>query len=216
MRTYFSNRFAPIRPRLASVFRAAISHWHSRRFMGKKPAIIFTDIFKRREWGGEESASGTGSTQNQTAGLRAKPPEFLRDLAVDSLLDAPCGDYFWMRLIDLPIKRYMGIDIVPALIESNCNLYSTDRTSFRCVDLILDSLPPADFILCRDYLVHFSYRNIWAAFRNFKASGAKYLATTTFPSHTLNTDCFAGHWRPLNLQCAPFFLPEPDHLMIEG
>jgi hypothetical protein len=76
-------------------------------------------------------------------------------------------------------------------------------------------LPQADVILCRDCLVHFSFANIIAAFRTIKASGARYLLTTTFPDRQVNKDIVDGDWRPLNLERAPFLLPAPQSVLLE-
>jgi hypothetical protein len=44
---------------------------------------------------------------------------------------------------------------------------------------------------------------------NFKASGAKYLLTTSFTGHDSNVDIATGLWRPINLEAAPINLPPP-------
>ena len=47
------------------------------------------------------------------------------------------------------------------------------------------------------------------AIENIKASGSKYLASTSFVKHINNTDTTVGAWRPLNLTKPPFNLPAP-------
>jgi hypothetical protein len=49
-----------------------------------------------------------------------------------------------------------------------------------------------------------------------RASGARYLITTTFPEHAENADVADGDWRPLNLERAPFRLPPPAAVLVEG
>ncbi|MGH8527432.1 MAG: class I SAM-dependent methyltransferase, partial [Gammaproteobacteria bacterium] len=51
---------------------------------------------------------------------------------------------------------------------------------------------------------------------NIGRTGSRFLLTTTFPDHPLNVDIQTGEWRTLNLQCAPFNLPEPLELIVEG
>jgi len=79
-----------------------------------------------------------------------------------------------------------------------------------------DSLPSADVILCRDCLVHFAFADIWRALRNFRASGARYLLTTTFLEHEQNEDIEDGDWRMLNLRRPPFDFAAPFDVLIEG
>jgi predicted AAA+ superfamily ATPase len=64
--------------------------------------------------------------------------------------------------------------------------------------------------------MHFSFRDIFAALKNFRASGAKYLLTTTSPGIDVNVDIETGSWRYLNLQTPPFNFPEPLQLIEES
>jgi hypothetical protein len=49
-----------------------------------------------------------------------------------------------------------------------------------------------------------------------RASGARYLITTTFLEREANADVVDGNWRPLNLERAPFGFPPPAAVLIEG
>ena len=66
--------------------------------------------------------SGTGSTPERTVNVRAAILSLLLSLNVSSILDAPCGDLSWMRLMlpDFATHRisYTGVDIVRPLIRS--------------------------------------------------------------------------------------------------
>jgi SAM-dependent methyltransferase len=166
-------------------------------------------------WFDAESRSGTGSSLDATAQLRASLPPLLRRLNARCLLDVPCGDFNWMRHVDLSGIDYTGGDIVESMIEVNRERYATPSRRFVTVDITSGSLPDADVILCRDCLVHFSFANIMAAFRTMKASGARYLLTTTFPSRRDNKDIVDGDWRPLNLAESPFLLPAPQSVILE-
>lgn len=65
------------------------------------------------------SYSGPGSTVERTRAIRAALPELLTDLGCDSMVDAPCGDFRWMQEIELPLEKYIGVDVVRELISSN-------------------------------------------------------------------------------------------------
>ena len=50
----------------------------------------------------------------------------LNQLDAKSMLDIPCGDFHWMKEIELPLDHYMGADIVKPLIEENQNRYGSE------------------------------------------------------------------------------------------
>lgn len=168
---------------------------------------IFTHVYELNAWGSAESRSGAGSTRERGSHFRAELLEVLGQFNIASIVDAPCGDFNWMRDV-IGEHDYVGIDIVGELIAANGKRYGSAHRRFLCGDLTRHSLPKADLILSRDCLVHFSYADIWAAISNFRRSGSKYLLTTTFPN-SVNVDIRTGGWRPLNLQAEPFAFPKP-------
>ena len=85
-------------------------------FAGLNLAQRFQRIHDSNLWGAAESVSGLGSEVDATAVLRAELPRMLARLRASSLLDAPCGDAGWINAAN-PGVRYVGVDIVPALIE---------------------------------------------------------------------------------------------------
>src|SRR6478672_5607945 len=140
---------------------------------------IFRRAYRDNIWGDPESVSGPGSGRDRTLAIRDQIPKLLIELRVESLLDAGCGDFNWMKEIQLPVERYVGIDIVPELISHNQTNYGDGRKAFVCGDIARDELMWSDVILCRDCLVHFSFEDVWTALRNFKRSQSLYLLTTT-------------------------------------
>ena len=96
---------------------------------------VFWEIYSGNLWGSAESKSGLGSELAATQEVRALLPRLLAELGVDVLLDVPCGDFNWMRHVDLPVREYIGGDIVPPLIDSL-------RASFR---LNIDALSCSTF-----------------------------------------------------------------------
>jgi hypothetical protein len=176
---------------------------------------IFEHIYKTRGFGGDGSVSGPGSDLSATEVLRHELPILFDQFQIRKLIDAPCGDYNWMRLISKHLVSYVGIDIVPALIDSNNFHYADEKTQFWCSDICEDVLQKADAIMCRDCLVHLANEKALHALQNFKASGSKYLIATTFPQRD-NEDVRTGFWRPTNLAIAPFNLGEPIVIVNEG
>ena len=163
-----------------------------------------------------ESVSGTGSSLDATAKLRAVLPEVLVRLEVRSILDVPCGDWNWMSKVDLPIDHYIGGDIVANIVERNTAQYGRPDVEFRVIDLCTDDLPPADMLFCRDALIHFGERDIWRSIDNVRRAGITWFAATMFIDTSANVDIATGiMWRHVNLLSAPFSFPEPVELLID-
>jgi hypothetical protein len=140
----------------------------------------------------------------------------LREFRIRTLLDVPCGDFHWMKEVDIGTTQYVGADIVVDLIKRNEMQHGNARVRFEKCNLLEDRLPKVDMILCRDCLVHFSYDDVFRALRSICSSGSTYLLTTSFPGRRRNKDIVTGQWRPLNLQVAPIALPAPLRVIDEG
>lgn len=176
----------------------------------------FEKIYFKNKWRGRESRSGTGANLLQTRMIRKELPAILKHINANSLLDIPCGDFNWMREVDLNISAYIGADIVEGIIKVNNQKYRQEHRTFTVLDVTRDELPKVDVILCRDCLGHFSFKDISRAIANIKKSESRYLLTTTLTEHAENVDIITGRWRPLNLQKAPFHWPEPIRTINEG
>jgi len=178
----------------------------------------FRRIFATKGWGGieSESASGPGSCLDQTVVIRRELPGLLKETQTKILLDAPCGDYFWLKEVTLELEMYIGVDIVDEIILENHVKYGGTTRQFMISDITCDNLPYADCILCRDCLDHLSFKDIFSALGNFTRLGAKYLLATTYAERLRNTDITTGEWRPLNLRQPPLLFPAPVRLINEN
>ena len=159
--------------------------------------------------------SGHGSDTKHTRRLVEALPPLLKQFQVATLLDIPCGDFHWMKDVDLTGTKYVGADIVPQLVENNVGRYGSEFRLFRNLDLTGSALPDSDLILCRDCLVHLSFHDVMRALDNICRSDVTYLLTTTYPRKGPNYDIVTGEWRPLNLELPPFSLPVPLALLTE-
>jgi SAM-dependent methyltransferase len=192
--------------------------------MDNKQAIEhFTKIYHSNYWHGIDSRSGTGSDLVTTSVLRPHLVALINTLGIKSMIDAPCGDFFWMKeIIDqFEIDEYLGIDIVKEMIDAVKVEYESvtkkPKRVFKVLNVIEDILPKTDVIFSRDCLVHFSYETARKILKNFVASGSEYVLMTTFLSdERAYPDILDGQWRAINFQLKPFNLPEPERLVIEG
>lgn len=182
----------------------------------RSPTSVFDSIYRTNAWGDQESVSGPGSSMEKTEVVRRILPEVLRETDARVLLDVPCGDFHWMKHVDLGEVAYVGGDIVSDLIQVDEQTYGGDGRSFVVLDVIRDALPEADVLLCRDCLIHLPNHMALEVLANVCASPVRYLLTTTCVDVDENIDIGLGGWRPLNLERPPFSLPPPMALYPEG
>jgi hypothetical protein len=180
-----------------------------------RPEVVFSEIYRRNVWKNSESVSGRGSTLERTRVVREQLPEILKDAGASTLFDAACGDFNWMREVELLGIRYIGADIVRELVERNQSLYGRAGRDFRILDITVDALPKSDVVLCRDCFIHLSFGRIRAAVANFKRSESVFLLATTHTRVKENRDIQTGDWRSVNLQLPPFDFPAPLRLINE-
>ncbi|MEK7163047.1 MAG: methyltransferase domain-containing protein [Patescibacteria group bacterium] len=177
-------------------------------FKGNKKE--FTRIYKTNHWGSNESFSGPGSELRQTIVIREELPILFNEFNIRSMLDIPCGDFNWMKKVNLSLlNQYIGADIVSEVINLNVKKYENDKYKFVELDLIKNNLPKVDLVFCKDCLVHLSFQDIFKAINNIKKSESTYLLLTNFNKEVENIDTRNVKWRPLNFQIPPFNFCDP-------
>jgi len=209
------KEFAKKIPGLSFLYRGLRKKYISFKLKNSNTERIFTDICRSNKWGGEDSISGAGSDLYQTRIIRKELPVLFGVLNISTVLDVPCGDFHWMSKLNIKGVNYTGGDIVEELIRKNREKYERANVHFEHLNLINDKLPKADLVLCRDCFVHFSFKEIFTDLQNICNSEPKFLLTTTFTDRKDNHDILTGQWRTLNLQVAPFGLPEPLEIINE-
>ena len=172
----------------------------------------FSQIYANGIWvahENQESLSGAGSTQMATAELLIRLSSFLREVGCRKLVDIGCGDFNWMRNVEGDFD-YLGIDVVPQVIDANNAKYANDRRRFVCMDATQSAISPGDVALCREVLFHLSFRDGLQLLRNIKAAGFKYVLLTNDKSVWFNSDIHNGDFRRINLLKSPFSFPTPE------
>lgn len=172
----------------------------------------FTEIYEKNLWNSTESVSGMGSELHYAKSISKELPVLLQKYGIESILDIPCGDWNWMKNVDLCGASYIGADIVKPLIDENKSKYP--NVDFRVLDITKDDLPKVDLVFVRDCFGHLTNENVHKALDNIKRSGSKYLLATSFTHYISNTDIEDGGWKPINLMCNPFDL-KPIYLINE-
>jgi len=197
-----------------SLISAIRNRWKLLRLRLTPKSKRFHEIYRTFHWnGGGETLSGAGSTIVATEMIRKELPAYLASVDCRMLLDLGCGDFNWMRMVDLPCK-YIGADIVDDVIKQNQVHYGGQQCSFVVLDGVSESLPlGVDVILCREVLFHLSFADVFALLENVKASDARILVATNMTGVEINRDIFTGGFRPIDLRLPPFNFPAPHHMI---
>lgn len=174
---------------------------------------IFENIIKNKKW--KVHPCGPGSTLEYTTNLRLQLGKILEKHNITSMLDAPCGDYSWMSVTDLPsITTYIGGDIAEFLIKENSEKYP--NINFKIIDLTTDDLPDVDLLFCRDCLLHLSFADIHKVFNKISQSNIKYILLSNFLEDIENyKDIETGKARYINFLEAPFNFEKPIDSIVD-
>lgn len=182
-----------------------------RKFIGVDKQLIFSQHYKTNFWGDQESRSGPGSTLAYTKNVRQILPELLSGLDVKVMLDAPCGDFNWMKEVEFSAgTKYIGCDIVPEMIEDLKIKYGNKNREFNVLDIVGGTIPYADLWLCRDVLFHLDNDDVLHVLKNFIDSDIPWILTSTHIEGNNKRDIQSGDFRLLNLEAAPFNLPKAE------
>tara|TARA_B100001059_G_scaffold214334_1_gene230993 strand:- start:753 stop:1532 length:780 start_codon:yes stop_codon:yes gene_type:complete len=174
----------------------------------------FELIHQTNFWSSNESVSGLGSEHKNTINIKKEIINIINYYKVKSILDAPCGDFNWIKDILNDDLNYLGGDIVKNLIHENLQKSKKKNITFKELDITSDTLPNVDLMLCRDCLIHLSYKKINLFFQNFKKSNIKFLLLTSYKLKDqqikiINSDIPDGEFREIDMSEPPFLLPEP-------
>lgn len=174
---------------------------------------IFENIIKNKKW--KVHPCGPGSTLEYTTNLRLQLGKVLEKHNITSMIDAPCGDYSWMSVTDLPsISTYIGGDIAEFLIEENRQKYT--NVNFQVIDLTNDHLPDVDLLFCRDCLLHLNFDDINKVFNKINQSNIKYIFLSNWFEDAENyKNIITGQSRYINFLEEPFNFEKPIETIVD-
>ncbi|HTM39785.1 MAG TPA: class I SAM-dependent methyltransferase [Terriglobales bacterium] len=142
----------------------------ARSYKNLPTAEVFRRIYAGRAWGADEEQgfnSGTGSRGTIAEQYCDWVTNFIRQNGFRTVADLGCGDfYIGSRIIQRAGINYIGVDIVPELIEHHRATFARLGTTFQCLDITRDALPSADVCLIRQVFQHLSNAQILAALKN--------------------------------------------------
>lgn len=130
------------------------------------------------------NGSGSGSTVDATVSWRKfLEEEILRLPEGSTVVDWGCGDWQHSRLLDWSRVRYVGIDVVPGLIERLQKDHGSSPAEFHLFDPsedpaeILERVVPqgADLVICKDVLQHLDDAEVFRILKGFEMIGGTWL-----------------------------------------
>jgi SAM-dependent methyltransferase len=226
MRRYSLLEVAGVAAAVAASVLAATGYWTPDRQAevqvapGAPSAVLdekgrrqaFERIYDRGIWAKDPAGKGTsgaGSTLESTRYYRAYLQEFLAANQIRSVVDAGCGDWEFSQHMDWKGIDYLGLDIVPAVIEANRKRFGSAGVRFAVADIVRDELPAADLLIIKDVLQHLSHGDTVAVLRNLPRY-RHVLIVNDVNQNTLTAepaDTVSGGYRLLDVTRPPYSLP---------
>lgn len=170
---------------------------------------VFSEIYRENRWNGVESRSGPGSGDAATEHLRSAILELVAELEVASVLDAACGDGYWMP--DLP--GYTGVDVAPEAIALARRRHPERR--YLVGSLATMRLPRVDLVIFRDALQHLSLRDGVEALAAIVDSRPRWLLASSYAGGE-NVDIVTGEAYSPDLTAPPFGFGPPERVIFDG
>lgn len=166
---------------------------------------IFGHIYASDHWDG---GSGVGSAPDATEPYRRVLAEILGASDVGSVVDVGCGDWQLGSLVDWSGVDYLGLDVVPEVVERNGARFGSRGVRFSVLDGRQEALPAGDLLLAKDVLQHWPNADVSAFLGRALAQYRYCLITNDVESvhwtGPANQDIALGEWRTLDLESAPF------------
>jgi SAM-dependent methyltransferase len=182
----------------------------------------FERIYHTSQWQ-SRSRSGPGSLPELNAPYLQALDATLAEHNIKSVIDIGCGDWtLYQSAFDWHGKQisYIGIDVVPELVDRLNRLYGRDNVEFRQLDVYSTELPEADLYILKDVMQHWPNDRIAKFFPQLKrcrfaliTNDVEAYSPRKRPFRKLlqhlprsKTDISVGGYRPLRLREPPYNL----------
>ena len=147
---------------MLTLFPSTNPERYAREFLGQEPRQIFSEIYRKKLWGGRFSigpCSGSGSRDPTMVAPYVEAVRcFLSKLGGPSVVDVGCGDFHVGSRLVTCAGRYIGCDVVDFVIAENQRRHP--GVEFVVCDAVTDDLPRGDVVLVRQVLQHLNNRQV--------------------------------------------------------
>jgi SAM-dependent methyltransferase len=191
----------------------------------------FREIYSNQSWG-QGTGSGEGSDPIRNRRYVHLIQDFIRAKKIKTVVDLGCGDWQFSRQIDWGGASYVGIDIVPSVVENLTAQYARDGIRFVHGNIVNCDLPQADLAICKDVLQHlpndlifaflarlrqFRYAILTNDRRQYRLPEWRNLWNFFWPTDitTPNSKISSGAYRPIRLRESPFNLVARELMRIK-
>src|SRR5438552_55588 len=166
---------------------------------------VFEHIYRNDLWHG---GSGPGSLPSVNRPYIRFLHSFLRHNEIRSVVDLGCGDWQFSRRIAWGDARYLGLDVVPHVMEQNRLRYGRPTVEFAVSPADARDVPAADLLIIKDVFQHLCNEKVSAYLKIFPKFMYVLVTNCSQKSRQLmNTDIADGGFRPVDLRLAPFSTP---------
>lgn len=178
----------------------------------------FTEIYENAEWGGNQP-SGPGSDPHQLDRYRELVQQLIDSPEVGRVVDLGCGDWSLAQAMDWSTVEYLGLDVVPAMIQKHQAEHGCGNIQFELAGPPGTPPPEADLLIVKDVLQHWSNAQVRALLDALPTVRLALITNdrdfTRRSWRTLwrrqrlcdaNCDTATGGYRPLDLRSPPFSL----------
>lgn len=170
-------------------------------------ADIFDDIYRNELWGKGEG-SGGGSSPAITFEYRAFLQDFIDKNDIKTILDFGCGDWQFMKLMDLDnIREYVGVDCVQTVINNNVDNFGSKKIKFAYADKLEQVKDKFDLLIMKDVLIHWPNDLVKQFLDECRDGRFKYVLITNSVSTNdaeNNEDIKTGEFRSIDINTWPF------------
>lgn len=164
--------------------------------------------------------SGPGSTIENSAPYREFLEEFIREHAIQHILDLGCGDMEIMSNVDLRLRRsdgsfhqvqYVGVDVIKERVARNRREHFTQLHMHFVEANVFDWLEAndsfSDLLIIKDVLQHWSNAEVMRFLELTLGRFEHMLIVNCNYGETVNRDIATGDWRALDVLAPPFGVP---------
>lgn len=133
---------------------------------------IFSNVYKKKYWGESQESdffSGEGTYVSHIDSYNEVLVETIKKFNIKSICEIGCGDFeVSKKLLNSIDVNYLGVDVVPELIEHLSQEYGNESTKFVCLDAAKENceLPKYDLCIIRQVLQHLSNKDIQRVLKN--------------------------------------------------
>lgn len=152
--------------------------------------------------------SGPGSLAHVNKPFIGFLNDFIVNNRVKSVCDFGCGDWQYMRFVNLSHVEYTGFDVATKVLETNTRTFQRENVKFSRTPTDLAKLPPVDLFLSKDTFMHLPNAYVSEVLAHAVGKCKFLLSVSNRAGQApVNQDIEAGNFRDIDLRAAPFHKP---------